>query len=125
MSSVRNERRWVLYYDGDCGLCDRAKRWLSRTDIFHRIAWVPYQSLERPPQGLTWKDLERAVYLDAGQGRLDEGYYAFRMLTLRLPLLVALAPIFWFPGMNLVGEAVYGWVARNRYRISGCRGVGG
>jgi predicted DCC family thiol-disulfide oxidoreductase YuxK len=94
-------------------------------DLLGGIEWNPCQALERPPQGLAWHDLDRAAYLDTGQGRLHEGFYAFRMLTLRLLPLIPLAPIFWFPGMNLVGEAVYGWVARNRYRLSGCRRVGG
>ena len=120
---MRNERRWVLYYDGDCGFCGRVKRWLSRMDFFGGIEWNPYQGLERPPQGLSWNDLDRAAYLDAGQGRLIEGFYAFRMLTLRLLPLIPLAPILWFPGVNLVGETVYRWVARNHYRLSSCRRV--
>jgi predicted DCC family thiol-disulfide oxidoreductase YuxK len=124
VSSVRNGPRWVIYYDGDCGFCDRVKRWLSRIDFLDVIEWTPYQALERPPQGLSWDDLDRAAYLDTGQGHLNEGFYAFRMVALRLLPLISLAPILWFPGMNLVGEAVYGWVARNRCRLSGCRRVG-
>ncbi len=125
VSSLRNGRRWDVYYDGDCGFCDRVKRWLSRIDFFDGVQWTSYQALERPPLGLSWDDLERAVYLDTGQGRLHEGIYAFRMLTLKLLPLIPLVPIMWFPGMNLVGEAVYGLFARNRYRLSGCRRVGG
>ena len=125
MSDVRRGRQWILYYDGDCGFCDHVKRWLSRMDFFHHIAWIPYQALERPPQGLSWSDLDRAAYLDTGRGRAYGGFYAFRMLTLRLLPLIPLTPIVWFPGMNLVGEVVYGWVARNRYRLSGCRRIGG
>ena len=91
------------------------------TDIFQRVQWVPFQSLEEPPRGLSWEDLNRAAYLDSGQGVLHEGFYGIRMLTLRLFPLLPLAPVFWFPGMNSLGTAVYRWIATNRYRISRCQ----
>ncbi len=111
----------VFYYDADCRLCTRLVRLLSKADVLRRITWAPYQALETPPPGISWEDLERAAYLvDGGRGRHYEGFYAFRMLTVRLPLLAPLAPIFWFPAMGLAGAVVYRWVARNRYRIFGC-----
>ena len=111
----------VFYYDADCRFCTRLVRWLSRADVFQRVIWTPYQSLETPPAGISWEDLERSVYLVNGRrGRHYEGFYAIRMLTVRLPLLAPLAPIFWIPAMGVLGAAVYRWVARNRYRIFGC-----
>ncbi len=113
--------RWMCYYDGNCGFCTRVVRGLSRIDFFRRVQWIPFQSLEELPRGLSWEDLDRSAYLDTGRGGLHEGFYSFRMLTLRLLPLVPLAPVFWFPGMNLLGTVVYRWIARNRYRISRCR----
>ena len=112
---------WVFYYDGDCGFCTRVVGWLARTDFFGKITWTPFQTLDNPPFDLTWADLDRAAYLDTGRGRLHRGFYAIRMLTLRLLPLLPLAPILWFPGTNLVGVPAYRWIAENRYRISGCR----
>ena len=111
---------WVFYYDGNCGFCTRVSRGLARIDFFRRVEWVPFQALEEPPNGLTWEDLDSAAYLSTGRGRLHEGFYSFRMLTLRLLPLVPLAPLFWFPGMKLLGVPAYRWVAKNRYRISAC-----
>ena len=118
---AQHDDRWAFYYDGDCGLCAWVVRWLSRADLFKRIAWVPYQTLEQPPHGLSWNDLDRAAYLDTGRGRLHEGFYGFRMLALRIAPLLPLAPILWFPGVSRLGVPVYRWVARNRYRLSRCR----
>ena len=116
----KNESQ-VLIYDAVCRFCASLARWLSRADVFQRVTWTPYQSLEMPPPGLSWVDLERSAYLVGGpKGRHIEGFHAFRMLTVRLPLLIPLAPIFWFPGMGVIGAAVYRWVARNRHRIFGC-----
>lgn len=115
---------WNFYYDGDCGLCRRLVKWLRRMDAGRAITWIPAQSLERPPQRLSWSDLDRAAYLEAEKGVLLEGFYALRMLTRKIPFLWPLAPFLWFPGMQVPGRAAYGWVAANRYRLSRCPAPG-
>ncbi len=65
---------------------------------------------------MSWQDLDCAAYLYTGKGRLHEGFDGFKMLTLRL---VPLVPLFWVPGMKLLGVPIYRWIAKNRYRISG------
>ena len=118
----RHVNEWVFYFDGDCGLCTKVVRWLSRTDFFDQIRWIPYQTLEEPPGGLSWDDLDTAAYLDPGQNRkIHQGFYAFRQLTLRLLPLLPLVPILWFPGVSLAGVVAYRWVARNRHRLSRCQ----
>jgi predicted DCC family thiol-disulfide oxidoreductase YuxK len=112
--------RKIFYYDADCGFCTWTMRWLRRCDWFDRITWTSFQSLSQPPAPLTWEELDRAAYLDDGRGVLYGGFYAFQLLTLRLWPLIVLAPLFWFPGMWIPGEAVYRWVAKNRYRFSAC-----
>ena len=107
---------WTFYYDGDCNLCARAVEWLSRADLSRRIRWVPFQSLSEAPEGVTWDDLRRSAYLEGEDGRLYEGFYAVRMLTLRVWALIGLAPLLWLPGAHLAGALVYRWVARNRCR---------
>ena len=87
------------------------------------MRWRTYQSLAEPPDGLTWDDLDRAAYLHAEDGRLFEGYYAFRALTVRMPLLMPLAPLAWLPGMGALGSRAYRWVADepapHRVRVPG------
>ena len=121
MKGARQRHKWVFYYDGDCDLCTRVVGALFRIDFFGRITWFPYQALEKPPDELSWGELDSAVYLDTGQHRLHQGFYAFRMLTLRLLPLLPLAPVLWFPGVDLVGAPAYRWVARNRHRLSRCQ----
>ncbi len=112
---------WLFYYDGDCGLCLRLVNLLARLDYANAVSWVAFQSLDAPPEGLTWQALDRAVHLDTGSGPRHAGFFAVRKLTLKLPALWPLAPLFWFPGVHLPGQAVYGWVAANRRRFSRCR----
>lgn len=117
----RKKDRRVFYYDGECGFCIGSVRWLRRLDLFKSVDWIPYQSLDQPPPGLTWADLAASVYLDTGRGHLYPGFYAIRMLTLKMALLVPLAPLLWFPGVHIPGVALYHWVARNRHRLSAWR----
>ena len=112
--------RWLCYYDGNCGFCSGIVRCLSNLDIFGRVTWIPYQSLEEPPTGLTWEDLDSAVYLDRGQGRFYRGFHAFRMLAAGIPPLAPLLPLLWLPGVRFLGEALYARVARNRCHLFGC-----
>ena len=112
---------WVFYFDDDCCFCARIVGWLSRIDIFRRVGWVPFRTLEEPPPGLTWEDLDRAAYLTTGRGRTHQGFYGIRMLTLRLLLLVPFAPLFWLPGIDRLCVPLYRWIAGNRCRIPVCR----
>ena len=130
MSDVVGRKHWVLYYDGECGFCTRSVRALAFADFFRVVAWTDFRKLPNPPVGLTWDDLDAAAYLEvrrdlpeAAKGLGDErrmyrGFYAFRMLSLRLLPLMPLALLLWLPGVNRLGDWAYGWVAANRYRIS-------
>ena len=130
MSQRHRRENWTIYYDGRCGLCVFLVRLLAWADFFRQLAWVNFRDLERPPEGLTWEDLETAAYLqvsrtgpvgdmaDGNTFKMYRGFYAFRMIALRLPLLLPLAPVAWLPGMGWLGERAYAWVAANRHHIS-------
>ncbi len=110
----------VFYYDGYCGMCLRLVQWLERMDSRGRIVWIPYQSLDEPPTGITWEDMDRAAYLVADSGEISEGFYAIRALLTKLPALATVGALMWLPGVSLIGAPVYRLVARNRRRISSC-----
>ena len=119
-----NERRATFYYDADCGMCAGVVRFLRRFDARGRVAWTAVQSLDAPPEGLTWEDLERSAWLSRG-GEWREGFYAIRELLGLLPALAAVGGLMRLPGVRFVGVPAYRLVADNRYRISGCRVSGG
>ncbi len=129
MVKSQADRNWVFYYDGECGFCAGTVRRLARADLFRQVNWVAFQDLPVPPEGLVWSDLANAAYLETykrwgpsgGDVRRDElyrGFYAFRMLSLRLPPLMPLVPLLWLPGVPQLGEFIYARIAANRYRIS-------
>lgn len=115
-----SERRATFYYDADCGMCAGVVRFLRRFDARGRVVWTSVQSLEAPPEGLSWDDLGQSAWLARGGG-WHEGFYAIRELLGLLPGLAAVGALMRLPGVRFVGVPVYRLVADNRYRISGCR----
>ena len=102
-------------------MCNAVVRLLRRLDWRNRVSWLSAQSLDTPPPGLTWEDLDRSAYLETPVGYLHEGFFAIRELLLRLPVTAPVGALMLLPGARLVGVPAYRWVARNRYRISGCK----
>ena len=117
----------VLFFDGDCGLCNRLVRGLLRLDRHARLRFAPLQG---PPaqaylrrHGLPTKDFDTLIYVS--EGSLDPpSQPLFRtagvIAALRvvggggkiLAALLAIFPAAW-------RDAGYRMVSRWRYRVFG------
>ena len=121
------QRHFVLY-DGDCPLCTFQMKVLTWLDWFHAVKLVPIadpRTTSLAPH-LQREDLLEAIHCIARNGRIHRGARCIRFVGLRMPLLVPLALILWFPGVIWVAEHVYMWISRNRHllsRIFGCKGA--
>jgi predicted DCC family thiol-disulfide oxidoreductase YuxK len=110
----------LLIYDGDCNFCLRwVKRWRRVTG--EHVDYVPLQDAilaTRYPE-LAPAELEAAVHLIEPDGAVFRG--AAAALRARATNSRCRLP-FWcyehVPGFAIVAELIYGWVARNRSRIS-------
>ncbi len=108
-----------MFYDGECGLCDRSVQALIRMDRGHRLRYATLQgetatrllgTLEGPSEDWSVKLLD--------EGRLyDRSTAAIRAATRAggVGRLFALGLIVPRP----VRDAVYRWIARNRKRWFG------
>ncbi len=112
-----NAARATLFYDGECGMCDRFVQFVLRHDRQEYFQFAPLQSdvgreqLSR--RGLPQDDLETVILLEAGQT------YTRSTATLRVcRRLAGLWPLLY--GFILVPkpwrDGVYSLVARNRKR---------
>jgi len=130
----------VVIYDGDCGICNKIRRWWQRLDFDRAFQWEPLQSGVGGCWGIARAALEEKLHV-VTDGRISSGFRACKRMLLYHPLtyfllavliaappaeaawyrrvLVALAIAFFFPLFEPVGEAVYNYVARNRYLFSG------
>ena len=114
----------LVLYDGDCPFCVSSVSTLRRLDWLGRLAYGDARDAElrrRFPGVDPQTALERLHLLTPDGGRVLDGFHAFRWITGRLPVLWALWPLLWIPGVAPLGVRVYDAVARNRFVFGACK----
>ena len=119
-------KRAVVLYDGHCALCRKSVALVKGLDWFNGLRYadvrdpvqVPAAGAAVAPQRL----LEEMHLLTPDGQTIYHGFGAFRWMAWRLPLLWFLVPFLYLPGMATLGQRVYLWVARNRFRLVPCHG---
>jgi predicted DCC family thiol-disulfide oxidoreductase YuxK len=132
-------RELVLIYDGDCGICTRTKNLWEKLDLDRAFQCAPLQSGIGARWRIPKEALVEQIYLIAGR-RIESGFRAAKAMLLFNPvtyffmlaliaalpanavlyrrIVVALTLAFFLPPFEILGNAAYRWVARNRYRLS-------
>ncbi len=108
----------LMIYDGDCGFC---RRWIGRWEKItgDAVSYSPYQKEASRFPEIPLEKFQESVYLLEPDGRVTRGAEAvFRSLS-RNPLLKWLPFAYEkIPGVSLLSEALYRWVAANRALLS-------
>lgn len=112
----------VLIFDGDCGFCSRAARWVKRWDRGHRIQLVPFQQPGAPERyGLTREACEQAAWAITPDGARHRGAAAILVAlseALGCPWIRAFYRV---PLFRRIADAGYAWVAAHRGHLPGTR----
>jgi len=117
---MSTEPAGILFFDGACGMCTRSRDLLLKIDrtgdlrtealqssgAAERLGIAPTSLLE----SVRWLDASGAVY--SGAEAANAAFSA--AIGTRIPLA-----IYRIPGVRFIEEAVYRWVAANRYRFPG------
>jgi predicted DCC family thiol-disulfide oxidoreductase YuxK len=127
----------TVLWDGTCGFCAQAKKWLCIFDCDNMLDWIPHQSGAGEALGITPDQASRRLHI-ASDGRIWSGFGAFKQMVLWNPvwhltaaillalpgpsqlqrnIAVALLLFLFSPLFAPVGEAAYDLVARNRHRF--------
>ncbi len=110
----------MLIYDGECGICSQSADW-ARAHLPAGTDIVTWQSIpDLSALGLTVHDVETAAYWVDDDGTLHRGEaavtHALRRADARgwrvAGTVLGSRPV------RPLAQAVYYWVARNRYRFS-------
>ena len=116
--------RALVLYDGDCAFCCKSIALLRKLDWLGKLDYVnvrdPSQAILHAPPVLGAPLLEQMHVVPSDGKALHGGYRAIRWLAWRLPLTWPIAPVLYLPGMTWLGQRVYLWVARNRFKIVPC-----
>jgi len=117
--------RIQILFDGQCPLCNRTIRVMGFFDLFARLEFLDFRSLDlaeynrRHALALTLEALDREMYV-ISRGQAYVGYYGYRVMAPALPAFWPLVPLLFVPGVSWVGERVYGYIARNRLALLHC-----
>jgi predicted DCC family thiol-disulfide oxidoreductase YuxK len=120
-TSGRNSPRvWTVVYDGYCPLCIRTTTQLDVLDGASRLRYVDlerewWRAAELVP-GVTRDEMREEMAVVTPEGRVLRGFFAFREIARRVPLLWMLVPVMFAPGAEWAGTRVYAAVAANRAR---------
>lgn len=128
-----------VIYDGDCGICEKTKRWFEAFDFESAFRWTTFQSGTGDRFGISREALAKRLHIVVDGERVAEGFHAFKLMLLynpvtHLAMLAALLSLHWgpawarslvivgmigffFPLFDRVGQAAYDLVARNRARL--------
>lgn len=119
-------RKAIVLYDGQCPLCRKSVEMLRRLDWLHRLDYQDARSSAHLPATdvpLDPKRLLEEMHVVRPDGRRAyHGFGALRWLAWRLPLLWLIAPFLYIPGVPALGQRLYLWIARNRFRLVPCHG---
>lgn len=108
-------------YDGQCVICRQSKRIISVLDWRKRVEFLDLHNWNVVETRYPTLDYEAAMgqmHVVTADGSLLGGFAGVRRLLRDLPLGYPFWLLLHLPGMNWLGERVYGLVARNRYRIN-------
>ncbi len=108
-------------YDGDCAFCARsarfARRWVDRAERFEIHQW---QELDLAALGLTPKDCDAAAQFVEPDGSIRSGHRAIASaLRHGAPGWRLLGVLLTAPGVSVVAEHAYAWVAAHRHELPG------
>ncbi len=113
-----------VLYDGQCEICQACVSWLKALDPENKTICLPISAEVLPPvdSRLRLDECLRQLYVVTPEGEIHVGWDAVACLARLFPstwLIGVLGQR--FPFRN-AGRLLYGFVAKNRYSLSKCRG---
>jgi len=110
----------ILFFDGACGMCTRSAYFALRLNRTGNVRIEPLQSVgvadrlgipaSQLLDSVRWLDPSGAVY--SGAEAVNAALSA--AIGTKLPLT-----LYRIPGVRFVQDAIYNWMAANRYRFPG------
>lgn len=120
-----SEHRWLVVYDGDCGFCRATVNRALARDREGRVVARPFQARGVLREtGISRAEAERAVFLVAPDGRRWSGAAAVARILRLLPGRAWAGRILELPGIRLLADRAYRWIAGHRSLVSRLTGIG-
>ncbi len=116
-------RKVTVYYDANCGFCQRSLQKINRFDWFRRVTYAPISSLIPGRTAFDTSRLQHAMGVEDENGEIYYGADGFEQISSRCPGLLWFSLIMKIPGCVYLVRWIYSIIAKNRMKL-GC-GPGG
>jgi predicted DCC family thiol-disulfide oxidoreductase YuxK len=111
----------TVIYDGYCVLCQQSRKIVQTLDWLKRVEFLDLHNWDEVSNRYPALDYETAMgqmQVVEPNGTMHSGFDGVRRLLRELPLTFPIWLLLQIPGMKWVGDRVYRFIARNRYRIN-------
>ncbi len=115
---IIKNKKYILFYDSDCGFCHYTIRIIKRLDIYNRITFADKNYNDEKPKNFDSLNKETAILFNPENKSIWIKHQAFGKLLCILPLGFMIGWIFFIPLVTNFFEIVYTFVAKNRTKIS-------
>ena len=106
----------IVAYDNTCQFCTSAKLDMEKIDKKKKLKWVGIDNFNYKKYNLKKGDLLKEMHL-ISNGKAYKGYYAWKQIAKRIPLLFPLYIISLIPGIDFIGDKVYRIISKHRYNL--------
>ena len=113
-------------YDGNCLVCQSTCETMRALDWLRRIDFVDLHAggaVTERYRHLSHERLMSEIHVLDAEGKLYAGFAGMRRMLKEVPLGFPLWLLLQLPGTDGIGQRVYRFIARRRYRINKLLGV--
>jgi len=105
----------TIVYDDRCLFCIGVK---SRIDTLakDKFNWVGISKFDYKKYKLKKDDLLKEMHLIEND-KVYKGYFSFKQMSKRIPLLFPLYILMLIPGIDFIGNKIYNFIAKHRLGI--------
>ena len=106
----------IVAYDNTCLFCIDVKKDIDRIDRGKKLKWIGIDKFKYKKYKLKKEDLLKEMYLIDNE-KVYKGYYAWKQISKRVPLMYPFYVILLIPGMDFIGDKIYKIVSKHRYKL--------
>lgn len=109
----------IVLYDETCYLCRQSKKIVKKIDWLHIFNWESLQTYEKnyPLTKEKKQAIKEELHVITPKRQQKVGYQSIRYILLRCPPTFLLGLLLYIPKSHVIGDPIYRWVAKNRYRL--------
>ena len=113
-----NNKKYILFYDSDCGFCHYAVRIIKRLDLYSKITFADASYKGEKPNDFEKLSIETAILFEKDSKQLWTKHQAFGKTLMLIPFGFLIGWIFFIPILSLLFEKIYDLIAFRRTSIS-------